>query len=449
MLQPESPVIVAPATPWGLGALAILRLSGHRLLDVLQGFVRPHTPGAIPDGRPRRVDLFDGDGVFDDGVLLWARADRSLTGEPSAELTVHGNPLVVERAVQAALGAGARLAAPGAFTRRAVLAGKLDLVQAEAVLQIAQAQSAAGLQIARAGLDGRLSTRFAAEREALLGIAAELEASIDHPEAALEQNSDGEISDSLEVVAARCRRVASGHGAGRTLLHGARVALVGPVNAGKSSLFNALVGERRALVHEREGTTRDVIEARVVIDGLPLTLLDTAGERVADDPVEQAGIELGRERVESADAVLVVLRARPEGLSEVEQELLDRVQDRPHLVIYNGVDREGHAPAPAGSLPTVAPAGEGVAQIVPRLREVLALREPTEAEPLIASVRQRDLLLTLAQLAEQAVEALRLAGPVVAAELVIEAVECLDELTGAASREAVLDALFARFCIGK
>ncbi|TVQ87325.1 MAG: tRNA modification GTPase [Deltaproteobacteria bacterium] len=445
----ELPVLVAPATAWGAGALAVVRLSGTDLSSVLRGFLRPHRGWPVPAARPRRVDVFDGQGTFDDGVLLCASRSHSLTGEPSAELTVHGNPMIVERTVQAALACGARYAEPGAFTRRAVLAGRMDLVQAEAVLQVAQARSAAGLRLARAGLEGRLSERFATFREDLVSVGSGLEAAIDHPEAGLEQDPLAGIADRLAALADRCRALIAGQRSGRVLLEGLKVALVGPVNAGKSSLFNALLGEERALVHERAGTTRDVVEARTVVDGLPLTLLDTAGERVSTDPIEQAGLALAQRMTDQVDALLVVLRARPGGLDPIEATILARTADRPRVLLYNGVDRPGCPPPPPGALPTVALTGQGVAAIVPRLREVLALNEPVGAEPMIVSARQRDLLQVVERACTEASEALELAGPVVAAELVIEALEALDGLTGIATRESVLDALFSRFCIGK
>lgn len=444
-----SQVIVAAATPWGRGALSVVRLSGRGLEPVLRGFVEPRSGWPVPVARPRRIDVFDADGTFDDGVLLLAAEGRSYTGEPTAELSLHGNPLVVDRAVRAAVGAGARLARPGEFTRRAVLLGKLDLVEAEAVLQVAQAQSAAGLEVARAGLDGRLGAVLSALRDAMIDVAAQLEARIDHPEADLEHGSPEALVSTLRELAERARTLAGQQRAGHALVHGVRVALIGTVNAGKSSIFNALCGEERALVHDTPGTTRDVVEARIVCDGLPITLLDTAGERVTADPVEQAGLALGSRAAAGADVRIVVLRARPSGLSEVERALLERVRDLPHVVVYNGVDRPGCAPVPQGALPTVAIRGEGVEAIVPALRRKVWRGVPREAAPLLASARQRDALLAVAGGLDRAAEGLILAGPTVAAEEVIEALEALDAVGGTSAREAVLDALFSRFCIGK
>jgi len=228
---------------------------------------------------------------------------------------------------------------------------------------------------------------------------------------------------------------------------GARVALVGPVNAGKSSLFNALLGRKRALVHAEPGTTRDVVEATGDIAGLALTLLDTAGERKTTDPVEAAGVALAAELVDEADLVVVVLRARPGGLSEVEQQILNRTADRPRLVVCNGVDAPG--PVHDNALCTVAPTGRGVPALAQAIRDALLGVRPKAAGLRIASARQAELLLRVATAATEANEALPIAGVAVSADRVTEALEAIDALTGADTREDVLDALFARFCIGK
>src|SRR5690606_34862236 len=204
-------------------------------------------------------------------------------------------PLVVERLVRGAVALGARLADPGEFTRRAVLNGKLDLLQAEAVDQLSRASSAEGLRIGRAALDGSLGAFVGELRATLVEVAAELEARLDHPADELAYLDDDLLLARLSDAAGRCRALAATETAGRALVEGARVALVGPVNAGKSSLFNALLGRRRALVHDAPGTTRDVLEARCRLADLDVVLLDTAGERVTTDPVEAAGLALARE----------------------------------------------------------------------------------------------------------------------------------------------------------
>jgi len=444
-----SEVIVAPATPWGYGALALVRFTGPGLDEVLHAVLEPLGGWPVPDGRQRRVYLHDAEGIFDDGLVVLGRAPHTYTGEDTAEVTCHGNPLVVERLVAAAQGAGARLAEAGEFTRRAVLQGKLDLLRAEAVLQVSQARTAAGLQVGRDGLDGRLSEWVARVRETLCDLAAELEARLDYPDDELAMRDDEEVLRLLEASARECREVAGTAQVGRTLVDGARVAIVGAVNAGKSSLFNALLGRRRALVHERPGTTRDVLEVTCTLGPVAVTLLDTAGERPTDDPVEAAGLALARELVADADLLVVVVRAHPEGPGPVAHTLLERTEGQPRVVVYNAVDLPGVSPAPPEAISTVAITGEGVESLKQAIVRALVGETPGTSRLVIASARQRDLLLEVARRVEEAIAAFPVAGVAVAADAVTRAIEVLDALTGAETRDAVLDTLFARFCIGK
>lgn len=437
-------VLVAAATPWGRSAIALVRLTGPGLDAVLGRLIRGYR-SEWPARRARTVVLVDGEGPFDDAVLTVFRGPRSYTGEDLAELGCHGNPLLVERLLAACVAAGAEPAGPGAFTRRAVENGKLDLVQAEAVQQVVDAATPAGVRIARLALEGRLSKTLAWARAGLVDGCAQLEAELDHPE---EVEPDEAVWQALDEVADRAAALAASHDRGRLLVHGARVALVGEVNAGKSSLFNALIGSERALVHDRAGTTRDVLEVAVQLGPLAVTLLDTAGERQTDDPVEAAGLALAARLVARVDLVVVVVRGRPEGPSEVARTILARTEGRPRVVVTNGLDRPGVVALP-GSVGTVATSGEGLEALGGAVQAALLETSVHAEQEVIASVRQRDLLDRTARAIREAREGYAIAGPAVASELLLEAIAALDELTGADSREEVLDALFSRFCIGK
>ena len=221
------------------------------------------------------------------------------------------------------------------------------------------------------------------------------------------------------------------------------------MNAGKSSLFNRLLGRERALVHPEPGTTRDVVEAPTRLGGLAVTLLDTAGERATDDPVEAAGLALARELVDEADLLVVVLRARAHGGPDpTEAHILARTAGRPRVVVLNGIDREGVGRPSPGWIGTSAATGEGVEALERALVHRLVHTEGADGG-MIASARQRDLLVATAGWIDEAAEALELAGIAVAADALTRALEEMDALTGADTREDVLDALFARFCIGK
>ena len=213
---------------------------------------------------------------------------------------------------------------------------------------------------------------------------------LDYPAVELAVETDDALLLNLAAIASKCRGLAETYRTGQVLVQGARVALVGPVNAGKSSLFNALLEKNRALVHDSPGTTRDVLEVATVIEGVAVTLLDTAGERTTDDPVEAAGLALAQQLVEGADALIVVLRAKDAPLSPEEQEILKRTANQPRIVVYNGVDRTKIHPAPQEAIESSAKTGLGIDAIKRSLFSVLVGEELGESASVIASVRQRD-----------------------------------------------------------
>ena len=442
-------VVVAPATPLARSALGVVRLTGTGALDIATAVCRLHHAAPVLPRRVRRVSFQDADGVFDDGMLLYFRGPDSVTGEDVVELTCHGNPVVMQTLIAACIARGARMAEAGEFTRRAVVNGKMDLVAAEGVHTAIEASGRAGLSIARAALEGAHSKHYDGLRTGLCIAGAELEARLDQPGDALATEDDDAVIQRIVAVVDEAVRLGRTTDRARQLVDGARVALVGETNAGKSSLFNQLVGRRRALVHDQAGTTRDVLEVRTRVGDVPITLLDTAGERVTTDPVEAAGLALAQELVDDADLLVVVVRATPDAPSEVERTILERTADRARVVVYNGVDVPDVAPTPPGMIATSASTGEGIAALVDRLAQMLATSESASGDVLIASERQAARLRRVAELGREAIEALHIAGPAVSADLLTEAVSEIDALTGADPREGVLDALFSRFCIGK
>lgn len=431
--------IVAAATPTGRGALAVVRLSGPRVAHVRDLVLRPLRTGPWKRGRTRRVALHDAQGVFDDGIAVFQQGPASYTGEDTLEITLHGNPLLVERLVAACRAAGAQLAGPGAFTRRAVLAGKLTLLGAEAVDLTIRARSPAGLAVAR-GVDA-LSLELQQIRERLVQIVAELEARLDYPADELALEADAALLAALQRVGVRCSSLAGTYRVGRRLVEGATVAIVGPTNVGKSSLFNALLGTERALVHDGPGTTRDVVESQLALEGLAIRLLDTAGERLTDDPIEAAGLALATALTEQADLLVLVGTPGHPALAQ----LVQRTEGRDRVLVHNQVDVQ---PADEGFLGVSARTGQGVGDLKRAIVERLVTTDSSQV--LLGSLRQAQLAGAIARGCAEAVDAFELAGVAAAIDvLVVDAIEPLDELTGADTREDVLDVLFARFCIGK
>lgn len=419
----------------------MLRMSG----DGVAGIARRLVHRDLPPQKSVFVRFLVAGRVLDEGMALWRPGPHTSTGEDVVELTPHGNPVVVDALLAAAVDGGARLARPGEFTRRAVEHGRLDLVAAEAVDQVVRATSVSGCDVARMALDGRLSACLLDIRHRLLDASAELVARLDWAGDDLADVDDGTLISRLLAVADAADALADTCVAGSRRVEGASVVVVGEANAGKSSLFNALVGTERALVHASPGTTRDVVEARVQLGDLAVTLYDTAGERQTDDPVEALGLAFASRVIEEADLVLLLLAGHVLGPSEVELALMARLASVQPVTAVNRADL-GARLVPEHAISVSAATGLGVTTLVACLVDRLIGVAPAIA---IASTRQRDLLRCVARGARAATRSLEEAGPAAAGDDLVEAIADLDGMAGFEAREAVLDAVFARFCIGK
>jgi tRNA modification GTPase len=439
-----SDVVAALATPPGRSALAVVRVSGAGAFDV----VRQVVPTFRAEPRVARLAAFvAADGTpIDRGICLAFPAPHSYTGDDTVELTCHGGLVAPARLLEALHAAGARPAFPGEFTRRAVLNGRLDLVQAEAVGDLIDATAPAQAGLALRQLEGHLSRRLEELRDALVGLEALLGYDIDFPE-----EDDGpvprpRIVAALDDVAARIDRLVATAPAGERLREGALVVLAGRPNAGKSSLFNALLGTERALVTEIPGTTRDAIEAHTSFLGWPVRLVDTAGLRDSPDRLERMGVEVGRRWLAGADLVLLCI----EGEREPDGEEKAVIDGQASVLVRTKADLGGDA---AGDgCPVSVVTGEGL----DRLRKEVAGRlfgervSLADLEPGLTRARHRDALV-------RARDALASARPhldanadaVLAAHHVREATRALDELLGAIDVEEVLDRVFGSFCVGK
>jgi tRNA modification GTPase len=425
--------IAAIATPPGNGGVGIVRVSGPGALSIAAAVLRRQLP-------PRRAVVTavyaPGSGERIDEVLALAMpGPRSYTGEDIAELQAHGGAENLARVLAAVLAAGAVPAAPGEFTRRAFENGRIDLTQAEAVAGVIAAGSERALRAAQRQLAGELGEKIEGLRRDATEALAGLEASIDFPEEGLSfLGPDGLLQRVEEGV----RALLATRAVGRALHDGLEVALVGAPNVGKSSLLNALAGEERALVAAEPGTTRDYVEARVVWEGVVVTLVDTAGEREADTEVERRGVVLGRARAGRADVRLWVRDVTAPGVAGPAGA----------VEVWNKVDR---GDAPAGAIGVSAVTGAGLAEL---RRAVLAtaIGGPVDAAEgvVVTTARQRELLEAASVALTRGRGALRAGAPVelVAAD-VREALARLGEITGAEVGEEVLDRLFATFCIGK
>ena len=435
--------IAAIATAAGVGGVGIVRLSGPRAIAIAADVL-----GVATSELDRRIRLgwaCDRTGHKLDQVLAFAmRAPASFTGEDVAELHGHGGAHNLERLLAAVLDRGARVAEPGEFTRRAVASGKLDLIRAEALLEVIHAGSERAWRLAQANLGGQLGDKVAAIERRALAVLAEIEGGIDFPDEDLELAASEALDQELGALVAACAALADGFRHGRAVTQGVTVALVGPVNVGKSSLLNALVGRERALVGPAPGTTRDWLEVGDAWNGVAVTLIDTAGLRATDDPVEERGIALGEARVASADVVVVV----NDGAAPWDDGA--RFGERA-VVVRSKADLGVVTAAPGDCLPTSAATGQGLEELRRRVLELAGVADQEGSEQaFVTTARQQALAAAARGALAAALAARRDQRPpeVVAVEL-REAARDLAQLRGVEVGDRVLDEVFARFCIGK
>ncbi|QQR44562.1 tRNA uridine-5-carboxymethylaminomethyl(34) synthesis GTPase MnmE [Myxococcus xanthus] len=439
----SSMTIAALATAPAAGAVGILRLSGPEALDV----GRLLAPGVPAQPTPRHAYLasfVDAEGrSLDEGLFLYFRGPQSFTGEDVVELQAHGSPRLLRLLLTRALeDARVRHAAPGEFTRRAFLNGRLDLTRAEAVADLVAADSEAAVRAAAAGLSGVLASRVQALEEPLRALHADMEGVLSFPDEA--EGADEDVGGRVTALRAQAETLLAEAGRGRLVRRGARVALFGPVNAGKSTLFNRLVGEARALVDDEPGTTRDALEARVEWDGLAVTLFDTAGLRETPGRVEALGIARTRELLAGVDLAVLVL---PPGVTQAEVEAWTRdVGGTPVLVVDGKCDVAEVSRSPRQRVSGLT--GEGV----DALRDDMLGRlwgGGTPSAVALVSERHADALRRASEALGRAESASRVSTLEVVSGEVGLALEALGEVSGTVVSEALLDAIFQRFCIGK
>jgi tRNA modification GTPase len=431
--------IVAPATPLGRSALAIVRIYGPASASILSAL-----SGVDPEPRiATHLQLHQAGDLLDDCVATRFVAPHSFTGNDLVELTLHGNPLLIERVVAACVALGARMAEPGELTERAVLNGKLDLVQAESIADLINARTALQATLSLANLEGTLSRKAAAIRESLLHVISRLEAALDFSEEGYEFISRAEAHTALEQALAETRVLAETYRRGRASQAGLSAVILGRPNAGKSTLLNRLVGSDRAIVTPIPGTTRDIVRETIEIGGLPVTLADTAGLRESADVVEGIGIERAREAARRADIVLYLVDAAA-GLVEEDRAELARFPAA--LVVWTKTDLK---PAPYDALGISVAAEHGIDTLLSRLdgmvKETFAAPEGS-----LVNERQRQAVAGCAEALGAALESLQ-AGhdeQVVLVDL-YRAATSLGLLTGAITREEVFREIFEKFCIGK
>ena len=444
-MQPARDTIAAIATPPGTGGVSIIRISGGEALAIAAR-VSDTTPA------PRRATLAHirdarGD-TLDQALLLYYPAPHSYTGEDTLEIQGHGGIAVTQAVLAAVLDAGARLAEPGEYTRRAYLNNKIDLAQAEAIADLINARSQAAVKAANRSLQGDFSRQIETLAADLLALRIYIEAALDFPEEEIDFLREGDIAARLQGWGERLRTLLAQSTQGRLMNDGINLVIAGKPNAGKSSLLNALVGEERAIVTAQAGTTRDIVRETILIHGMPVNILDTAGLREASDLVEQEGIRRTRQALNQADLILLLRDG-----SALDDDAADDAlpANIPHLLAYNKADQTLPAVQAqhADGLWLSAKTGAGI----DALRDAIARavgRDSREESPYIARERHLRALHQAERHYQHALAQLHASqnGELIAEDLRL-AHEALGSITGAVSSDDLLGHIFSSFCIGK
>ncbi|WP_018233151.1 tRNA uridine-5-carboxymethylaminomethyl(34) synthesis GTPase MnmE [Thioalkalivibrio thiocyanodenitrificans] len=446
MADSPDDTIAAIATPPGFGGVGVVRVSGGLAPDVARAVL-----GHLPAPRHATHAAFLGDGgePLDDGIALYFPGPRSYTGEDVVELQGHGGPVVMDLLLARCLELGCRPARPGEFTERAFLNGRLDLAQAEAVADLIEAGSAQAARSARRALDGALSHRVERFLDTLTALRVSVEAALDFPDEDVDILREARVAEHLDDLDGQLEALRTGAAQGVLLREGMRLVIAGRPNAGKSSLLNRLARREAAIVTHIPGTTRDVLRETVSLDGLPLHVVDTAGLRESDDPVEREGIRRAWAEIGSADAVLLVIDdSLGEGAEEaaIRQRLPETL---PVIAVHNKIDLSGAPPGEReGRIYLSAATDAGVLTLRAHLKARMGY---AGGEGLFLARRRH--LDALARTREHVRAARQALDAGLGVELVAEdlrlAQECLGEITGKVSSEDLLGRIFATFCIGK
>ena len=448
--------ISTPAAPAGLG---VIRLSGDDAIAVACRVFRAADPARALDKLGGYTaaygHVFDADGDIDDCVALVFRAPHSYTGEDTVELSCHGGLYLLQRTLRACLAAGAKPAGAGEFTRRAFIGGKMDLTQAESVMELIAADGRLAARTALAAREGATYRRLQSVKESLLGVAAQFGAFVDYPDEDIPELHTDTLAATIDEATRAVSALLDTFDAGRILREGIDTVIVGSPNVGKSTLMNCLAGCERSIVTDIAGTTRDIVEETVRLGDVTLRLADTAGIRDTDDRVETVGVALARRRLQRAALVLAVFDgSRP--LTDEDKALARSVADAATIAIINKADCDERTDrawleAHFGRVVTLsAKSGEGVAALTEAVAQVTGVERLDAAEPMLATERQRDCAARCLACLDEAATALASGMTLDAVAVSLDgAIAAILDLTGERTTEAVVDEVFARFCVGK
>ena len=456
--------IASISTAPGIGGIGIIRMSGDKCFEVLEKIFEPKNKQKIEDIKGYTIkygiikDTMNNDQAVDEVLVSYFKAPKSYTAENMCEINSHGGNVVIRKILDLCLKNGAELAEPGEFTKRAFLNGRIDLLQAESVIDIIDAKSEKEAKAGINQLEGYLSKEIKKIKQEIMDVMVNLEVSIDYPEYDTPEVTKNQINQMLSSVEKKLQTLEDSFEEGRLVKEGIKTALIGKPNAGKSSLLNAILKENRAIVTEYEGTTRDTIEEFVKIKGIPITFIDTAGIRNAKDEVEKIGIEKSREIAKKADLLIAIFDTSRE-LSEEDREILDLIKGKTAIIILNKTDLK---PVISRNLdefknsgvPVIkisAMTGDGVEELKEKITELFNLNKiDTDNGVMITNVRHKNLINKAIESIHEAQKTMEDQMPIdIVAINIKNILENLNTITGEEVSEEIIDEIFSRFCLGK
>jgi tRNA modification GTPase len=459
--QYENDTIIALATPPGEGGIAILRISGEASISILEGIFYPKRKIAVREMESHKMYygwIGDGKERIDEALVVIMRGPKSYTREDTVEIHCHGGIIPVRRILELCMKGGCRLAEPGEFTKRAFLNGRIDLAQAEAVMDLIQAKTDLAARSSVNQLEGHLSTRLKEVQERLLDMQALIEVNIDYPEEDVEEATLTQIHEEIDAMTKETKALLETADTGRIIREGLKTVIVGRPNVGKSSLLNALLRENRAIVTDVPGTTRDVLEEYMNIKGLLVRIIDTAGIRQTEDKVEAIGVSRSKESIEKADLILFIIDVTDE-LQDEDKEIFESIQDKKVVVVLNKID----APAKISEedvenwLPGVKVVTISAKELtgIDRLEDVIhrlvfqgELRHSSEIA--ITNARHKEALEKAVMSLKQALHTIDEGFPLDLLSIDLrDAWHAIGEITGQTVDEDIIDRIFSQFCLGK
>lgn len=447
--------IAAIATPQGTGGIAVIRISGEEAVDIADKVFSGKSLKTAASHTVHYGFVKNKKGEVVDEVLVTVMlAPRTFTRENVVEISCHGGSVTTHSVLEALIEAGAYMAEAGEFTKRAFMNGRIDLAQAEAVIDIINAKTSLSQRNAIAQLGGKLSEEIKEIRDILVHMCAQMQVIIDYPDEDLEDITEEDIKNICSTCSKRLQKLIDSSNSGRLMRDGIRAAIVGKPNVGKSSILNCLAREDRAIVTDIAGTTRDVIEESVAVNGIPLVLSDTAGIRDTDDVVEKIGVEKSQQYLDSADIVIVVLDSSVP-LDENDRDVLEKSSDKKRIILLNKSDREGVLnPSDFDDEYVVeisAKTGDGVEDLTRAIESLCKIgKVESENGRIITNMRHKKALIGAEEALARAAEALDAGMPCDIVSIdIAAAMDSLGEITGETVSESVVNDIFHNFCVGK